>query len=298
MRKLLLTAALIASLGVIGNATANTELNANTKKVEQQALSETEELAELSKKLNNPLADLWMLWTQHDVTSLEDKAGNSYISHSTKFQPVMSFDFSDDYNFILRPVFQFQSIEVPGMERENGLGDTAVLAAIGPKTPKNGWTIGAGVSAFLPTAEETYLSTNGADQFAIGPSLIAIKLGEKYTYGAVVQHFEGVGQSEAVNSKGEEEDLSLTDIQYIWRVRMSSKLQIGMAPNITIDWNKSGSDKYTVPVGLGFDYMTRFGDTPVRLAVEGYRYVMQADEFGPEWGIRFVVIPVVKNPLL
>jgi hypothetical protein len=286
MKKLALISTLIASMFVTANA----------DEVKETTVTAKEDLAKLSQKMNNPMADLWMLWTQHDVTSLQTADGDSYISHSTKFQPVMSFDATENYNLILRPNFQFQSIEAPGLERENGMGDLGVLAALGTKTPVNGWILGGGVSAIMPTAEETYLSSTGADQFAAGPNFVGLKLGKKYTYGVVAQHFEGMGDSELVDENGKEEDMSLTDIQYIWRYRVSPTLQIGMAPNITIDWTKEGSDRFTIPVGIGFDYMTRIGNTPVRLAVEAYHYVEQADEFGPDWGLRFFFIPVVENP--
>lgn len=210
----------------------------------------------------------------------------------------MSFDATEDYNLIIRPNVQFQSIEAPGLERENGLGDLGVLAALGTKSPVNGWILGAGVSAIIPTAKEEYLSTTGADQFAAGPNFVGLKIGKTYTYGIVAQHFEGMGDSELVDENGKEEDMSVTDIQYIWRKRLSPTLQIGMAPNITIDWTKEGSDRFTVPVGIGFDYMTRIGNTPVRLAAEVYHYVEQADEFGPDWGLRFFFIPVIQNPFL
>ncbi len=282
-------AALISSLA----------LSVQANEIKEETVSESDELAKLSQKMNNPLADLWLLWGQHDITSLEDKSGKSYLTQKTSFQPVMSFHFNDDYNLAVRPNVQYFSADMPdatGLGRENGLGDTGLLLSLGTKEPIDGWILGAGVSILMPTASETYLSTGGADQFAAGPNFVGMKIGKEYTYGAVAQHFMGVGSSEAMDAHGDEEDINLTDIQYIWRKRLSPTLQIGFAPNITIDWNKSGSDKYTIPVGLGFDYMTTMGGTPVRVAMEGYKYVEQADEFGPEWGVRFFFIPVVQNP--
>lgn len=289
MKKIALAVTLVSTL----------TLNASANEITEETITKADELAKLSQKMNNPLADLWLLWGQHDITNLEDKAGNSYLTHKTSFQPVMSFDFSEDFNLAVRPNLQFFSADMPegsGLDRENGLGDTGILLALGNKEPIDGWILGAGVSALMPTAKESYLSTGGADQFAAGPNIVGLKIGKTYTYGAVVQHFEGFGNSKALDEHGKEEDVSLTDIQYIWRYRVSPTLQVGMAPNITIDWNKSGSDKYTIPVGLGFDYMVRIGNTPVRVAMEGYKYVQQADEFGPEWGVRLFFIPVVENP--
>ena len=69
-----------------------------------------------------------------------------------------------------------------------------------------------------------------------------------------------------------------------------------MAPNIQIDWNQRGSDRFSVPIGGGIDHMTKWGNTPVRLGIEAYYYVEQNDQFGPDWAIRFFIIPVIANP--
>jgi hypothetical protein len=39
---------------------------------------------------------------------------------------------------------------------------------------------------------------------------------------------------------------------------------IGMTPNIQIDWKKSGSDRFSVPIGLGAIGLFRSGNTLVR----------------------------------
>ncbi len=144
-------------------------------------------LAELSAKLNNPVSDIWMLFTQNDTMFMEDKAGKDYTINSFKFQPVMSFPVGEDYNFILRPVFQHLSMEAPGMDRENGMGDTALLAVMGPSELQNNWTWGVGMTALFPTASEKWMTTGGKDQAAIGPALSAFYLGEKWVYGGVLQ---------------------------------------------------------------------------------------------------------------
>ncbi|WNC71793.1 hypothetical protein RGQ13_16980 [Thalassotalea psychrophila] len=118
-----------------GNISAKTNNNFATTEVIEETTSQQssndqlsdEELANIQKKLNNPLADLWLLFLQNDYTSFQDANDNNYQINSLKFQPVMSFDISKDYNLIIRPTIQHMSIEAPGLERESGLGDTGLL---------------------------------------------------------------------------------------------------------------------------------------------------------------------------
>lgn len=264
-----------------------------SKQTNNAALTE-QELSEMQQKLNNPLADLWLLFLQNDYVSFTDAQDNDYQINSLKFQPVMSFDFSDDYNLIVRPTIQYNSLEAPGLERESGLGDVGLLAALGPKASVNGWVIGGGFTSMFPTAEHKELTTLGANQSAIGPALVALKIGENNTYGAVVQHFQGVGSSDLRDINGNEEDISLTDIQYVYRHKISPTVQVGFAPNIQVDWNKEGSDRFSIPVGVGIDKITMIGKMPLRVGIEAYHYVEQNDQFGPDWGIRFFAIPVIK----
>jgi hypothetical protein len=272
------------------------ERNTAASSTIQAGAPSEDELSELSKQMNNPLADLWLLFTQNDYTSFQDKEGNDYTMNSLKFQPVMSFDFSENYNLIVRPTFQHMSIEGPGMARENGLGDTGLLAALGPKVAIDGWVLGGGFTSMFPTAEEDALTTMGANQASIGPALVALKITDENTYGAVVQHFSGFGDSNLRDENGNEEDINLTDIQYVYRHKISPTTQIGFAPNIQVDWNKEGSDRFSIPIGIGIDTTTTFGKLPVRMGVEAYHYIEQNDEFGPDFGLRFFIIPVIPSP--
>jgi hypothetical protein len=69
-----------------------------------------------------------------------------------------------------------------------------------------------------------------------------------------------------------------------------------MTPNIQIDWKKSGSDRFSIPIGLGTIRRFRWGRTPVRLGIEAQYYVNQPDPVGPEWNLKLFIAPVAKNP--
>jgi hypothetical protein len=41
-----------------------------------------------------------------------------------------------------------------------------------------------------------------------------------------------------------------------------------MTPNIRIDWMADGGDRLTLPVGLGYSNVYKFGRLPIRIAAE------------------------------
>ena len=283
----------LAALICTGVANVNAE-ETTTAAVDQ----ETADLAAISDKMNNPVSDLWMLFAQNDTYFYEDAAGKDYTINSFKFQPVMSFRATEDYNLIVRPVFQHMSLETPTMDRESGMGDTALMAMMGPSEIENGNIWGVGFTSIFPTATEKQLTTQGKDQTAIGPALTYFHIGETWTYGGILQHYKGVGSAETYGGLVEDEDINLTDFQYVARYRFSPFAQVGFGPNIQVDWNEEGSDRFSIPIGFGGDIMTKIGSLPVRIGAELHYYVKQPDEFGPQWNLRLFAVPVIANPTL
>jgi hypothetical protein len=261
---------------------------------EAPASGNPDDLAEIGQKLNNPMADLWMLFFQHDTTFWEgDITGDHREQHNLKFQPVMPIPLNADWRLVLRPVFQFVSFETPqnvmlDFDRDTGLGDTVLLAILTPTNLPPKYVVGFGPSLIFPTASDDAL---GAEKWAAGPALAALYLGNPWTAGFVTQHWWSYA------GEDDRSDINLTDLQYILRYRLSPTFQIGMTPNIQYNWEADSDDAWTIPVGLGFDHTTRLGKFPVRWGAEVQYYVEQPDAFGPEWGLRFFFIPVIPNPL-
>jgi hypothetical protein len=69
-----------------------------------------------------------------------------------------------------------------------------------------------------------------------------------------------------------------------------------MSPNIRIDWKADSSDKFTVPIGLGYSNVYMLGRLPVRVAVEAQYSVIAPDNVGSKWNFRVLFIPVIPNP--
>lgn len=287
----------------------------------QQAAPQGDDLEKIAKMTANPIGAAWMLWTQNDYSRINGDLvdGNEYVN-STKFQPVMSFplDFAgEDWNLIVRPVVQYQNLPIdqdvgglfgvgpdailndPGLSgvaadafdgRSKGFGDTALLTLVGPnRLDGNIW--GVGVTQIFPTATKEVL---GQDKWQAGPAVLWAHLAPKaggWNYGALAQHWW------SYDGDDDREDTSQSDIQYFINYRLSKTELIGMTPNIRYNWKADDDDdKLTLPIGLGYSNVIKFGKLPVRIAAEMQYSVVSPDNVGSDWNFRLLFIPVIKNP--
>ena len=280
-----------------------------------------EDLEKLAKMTSNPLSAAWMLWFQNDYRRLEgDLTHGGEMANTTIFQPVMSIPIDrltgSPWNLILRPVFQYQSMPLdkdvgkligisPGEiiaddklggiaqgafgERTNGLGDTALLALVGPDR-LDGFIWGVGVTQLFPTAKEDIL---GQDKWQAGPAALLARFAPRpggFNIGALAQHWWSYA------GNGDREDTSMTNIQYFINYRLSTTELLGMTPNITYNWKADSDNKLTLPVGMGYSNIIKLGPMPVRLAAEFQYSLVKPDNIGSDWNIRVMFIPVVPNP--
>jgi len=280
-----------------------------TKKVEEGASSGYTQ-AEINEMINNPLGKLWILMVQNDYISyggdiLDDNNIDNINQNTTLIQPVMPFQLTDDWKVIFRPVIPINSyktvdsidigfegdgpfINDVDFKRKTGLGDIVLWTAFASNNmakPPN--VFGFGTTVMLDTASKKELGTG---QNSVGPMALAFHIDEKWIYGTVAQYWRSVNEDNSRNS------VSLFDIQYVGRYRYSQNTNIGFAPNIRYNSEASSGDRWTIPVGLGFDTMVKLGPLPTKIGLELHYYVKQADEFGPEWQVRLYFSPVIPAP--
>jgi len=267
--------------------------------------AETLSLEKAAQKSNNPVSDAWLLIVQNDYTALEGKAtgGHDEMRERLSFQPVMPVPiFDGSWNLVNRVILQAFSAPVdddidstdPFDGRTNGLGDSIVFSLAAPNRD-DGFIWGLGPTMILPTASEDVL---GQGRWQIGPAALAVRLGnshggwglENWNIGVLVQHWwDFAGDDDRPHT-------NQSDIQYFINWKKDALILIGMTPNIQIDWEKSGSDRFSVPIGLGMIGFFSWGQTPVRWGIEIQHYVMQPDPVGPRWNLKFFIAPVKANP--
>lgn len=129
---------------------------------------------------------------------------------------------------------------------------------------------------------------------------LAMSITDKWIIGGVAQHWWSFAGDDdiSVNTslgqvKVDRPDVNLTDFQYIIRYRYSDVTNIGVAPNIQYNWE---TDELSLPVGMGIDTLIKIGKLPVKIGAEVYYYVKQDDDFGPEWQLRLLFVPVLPAP--
>ncbi len=120
---------------------------------------------------------------------------------------------------------------------------------------------------------------------------LAMRITDKWIVGGIFQHWWSFAGDSGRS------DVSLSDLQYILRYRLTPETNIGIAPNIRYDWERDDSDdRLTLPVGIGIDTMVKLGPLPVKIGAEIYYYAVKPDDVGPEWQLRLIFTPVVPSP--
>jgi hypothetical protein len=282
-------------------------------------------LAQMSALMDNPLGNVAMLFNQYDSFLIENDS-NDESAVQGNFMGILQFpkSLNKDWNLINRMVYNVTSVPIdqdkvddfdsesppcspsPGSGapicdapinefdgRTTGLGDSYYVGLFSPKEPikvgdgKVVW--GVGFDAMLPTATDDVLGTG---KWGAGPSALAVYLGPKFKFGALWQQYFDVGGSD------KRADVNLTNLQYLYFWSINDTTSIGAAPNIIINWEADGTDRFTVPIGMGINKTVRWGKAPVRLGVEVYYSAIQPNNVpATEWNLRFYIIPAVPSAL-
>ena len=256
----------------------------------------TADLAEIDRKLNNPLTDIWSLTFQNNTGVHQgDALDGSEYSNNLFFQPFLPFELGSRRQTMLtlRPVFPL--VTQPVFEEddqrnssghETGFGDIQLLSLLGPGKGE-GLIWGAGATFRFPTASGPEL---GQGKYQAGPAAMLFWMGKPWVGGVLVQHWSSFAGHE------DRDETSRTDIQYIVRRSFPGAVSVGMGPTVTIDWEAESGENLTLPVGLGVTKTVRWGRTPVKLRAEVHYSLVRPDDYGTVWNYRLQVTPVIPNP--
>ena len=303
--------------------TADPGSDENTPKPVHQKMS----LEEMSKKLDNPLSDLWMLWMQNDNfhyngdISSEDRALNV-----TYFEPVISIPISDKWNLVNRPVLTRINAQVPDINIDelkdklgglphgmglNGLGGSEIVDKLLNEanwSNKSGWgdmvflsmispqnlpDLGKGKLAWGAGITTMWPIASrdlfGSEKYSAGPAGLAMYMGPKWKFGVLAQQWNSYAGDNGRAS------VNSFNAQYFWFYQLPHLWQIGAAPSITADWNADSNNRWTVPLGIGVNKTFMVGKLPLRIAFEVHKTVLQPDNYGQDWNFRVVLIPIIPN---
>jgi hypothetical protein len=229
---------------------------------------------DLAKAAQNPVADLVSLPFQNNF--LFDTALG--FTYNLNIQPVVPFRLSEDWNLISRTIVPVLGVEnpPPGVDSWS-LGDINATAFFSPANSKKIiW--GVGPALVLPSATDSFY---GSGKWSAGPSAVGLTIQGPWVIGALAQNvwsYAGWGDR-SVNQM-----LTQPFINY----NLKNGWYLVSAPIITADWNASGGEQWTVPMGGGVGKIHRIGKQPINLSFQGY-YNVEHPTGGPEWSLRFQV---------
>lgn len=275
--------------------------------------------AAIAEAMLNPLSYLWLMFAQNDVIVYDGDVLSALdederVQNSLLLMPVFSQQLTENWKMIFRPVIPLNSFESADglnvsvdntpdrptfgidVERDTGLGDIVLWTAFSRQYTAP-HIFGFGSTIMLDTADEPRLGTG---KTSAGPMALYFNITDKWVRGAIAQHwwsFDG-GDFDTVDTRFgpvqvERPDVNLTDLQVVLRYRYSALTNIGMAPNWRYNWE---TDQLSLPLGIGFDTLVYLGKLPTKVGVEAYYYVEKNDEFGPDWQLRFLFVPVLPAP--
>ena len=233
----------------------------------------------LAKQLANPVAALISVPFQltYDQNIGPQDEGERWLLTG---QPVIPFDLNEDWNVISRTIVPLvsQSEIGPGAGSQFGLGDIVQSVFFSPKAPTSGgWILSVGPAFLLPTGSDDLLT---ADQWAAGPTGVALKQQGPWTYGVLANHvWSFAGYDDRA-------DVSATFLQPFVTYTTPTAWSFSGTTESTYDWEGS---QWSVPLNLVVTKVTRIGGQLVSIG-GGLRYWANGPESAPEgFGVRLVV---------
>ena len=259
---------------------------------------EADDVSEASKKLANPVSNVWALFTEFDLNFSDGNLNPSHqrVGGRMIFEPLLPIPLfgseEREWKLITRPTIPFQfSQPIPTgpnkFDRKWGIGDIQVPLIISP-TVKN-WILGAGPTLLFPSATEKVF---GRQQWGAGPAVVVGHYSEKVTMGLFPQYFFGTGSH---NRSSGVADASYMNLIYFMYYNLPNAWQIGFSPTITWDRRATAGNRWNVPVGISVSKTARIGGMISKFEL-GFEYsVVSQDAFGQRAMVHLSVVPVIPS---
>jgi hypothetical protein len=232
---------------------------------------------ELAKIAQNPVGDLISVPFQNNTNfnfGPEEKTQNIL-----NIQPVIPVSISEDWNVITRTIVPVisQPELAPNVGSQQGIGDTVFTAFLSPAQPGH-WIWGVGPVLQLPTHNSSEL---GNGNWGAGPSFVVLHLerGSPWVYGVLMNNVWALSK----DRQGGKFNNGL--LQPFINYNFKGGLYLTSSPILTVDWQASSEDQWTVPIGGGVGKIFHFGKLPVNSSIQAY-YNVEKPEFGADWQLR------------
>jgi hypothetical protein len=239
-----------------------------------------QDVQSLVQEAKNPLANL--INVQFIYDALLNVGPDKNVQDTLTIQPVIPFALDPNWSVITRTVLPLisQPAGAPGGSATNGVGDTQFAAFLSPaRSGKLVW--GVGPVFQIPTATKDAL---GQGKWGAGPAAAAQWSGDQWTFGALLNNiwsFAGGSGRPAVNQMQLQPEINYT-------FKANANRYLSFSPTITANWEASGSDRWTVPISLGFGQLVKVGKQSVNLQATAYYNVVAPPGAG-NWTLELLV---------
>jgi hypothetical protein len=245
--------------------------------ISTSSLYAQDDAAELAKKLANPISSLISVPFQNNTDYGIGELNGS--RNTMNIQPVVPISLTPKMNLIARIIVPvITQYNITGVsEKQSGFGDAVVSAFFGPSESKNGITWAAGPVFLLPIGGDSFT----ADKLGIGPTAVALKQSNGWTYGALANQIWTVGGSDS------SPDLSQLFVQPFFAYNWKTGAGVGGNFEWTCNWTADTNILWFNPIVNG---VTSLGKQKIQLAI-GPRFNLAAPSGArADWGWRAVVI--------
>ena len=236
---------------------------------------------ELAKLAQNPVGNLISLPFQNNTNlNFGPEKGTQNILN---IQPVIPISVNKEWNIITRtilPVISMPSLG-PGIDSNDGVGDTVFTAFLSPANPGHGSGAPARSCRFRPTATRSSATRTGAS--ARPSSCCTSSTAIPWVYGVLVNNIWSVTQQQAGRLVQQRPHPAVRQLQ-LRRTGSTSPPRRSSRSTGTRD----SSQQWTVPIGGGVGKIFHLGKLPVNTQLSAYYNVVRPD-FGANWQIRVQV---------
>ena len=229
----------------------------------------------LAQQAQNPLANLISIPFQNNTNFGVGPLDRT--QNVLNFQPVIPVSIRKDWLLDIRTILPviYQPEPPQGGGGTFGLGDINTQFYFVPKTDSN-ITWGVGPAFVFPTATSQVL---GQGKWSIGPAAVIVVTTEDLVFGAVafnVWSFAGDSNRANVNQ--------LTFQPFI-NYNFDNGWYLVSSPILTANWEASGGDQWTVPLGGGFGRILVIGKQPVNATLQAFWNVAKPNG-AADWTLR------------
>jgi hypothetical protein len=238
---------------------------------------------DLAAAAQNPIANMISVPLQNNtyfgVTEADDEANVLNI------QPVIPLSLGE-WNVITRTIVPFVYVPDPtdGIEHlpnhdkigdAFGLGDINFSAFFSPAKPgKLIWGVGPTITVPSATDKRT-----GAEKWSAGPTAVALITPKPWVLGVLVNNIWSFA------GKSQRGDVNQLTVQPFVNYNLPEGWYLTSSPVITADWEETGDERWTVPLGGGFGKIFHIGKQALNAQTQAFYYA-EAPELGPDWALR------------